>query len=282
MVGSSDKDMLVNIEYNWVGMDEFKNTVWNYYHSNRRAMPWRDHIDPYHVVVSEIMLQQTQVPRVMVKFSDFITRFPTFETLAQAALGEVLTAWQGMGYNRRGKYLQQVAQIVTEEYGGMLPEDPAVLVRWPGIGPATAASIVCYVYDKPVVFIETNIRRVFIHHFFQDKQGVDDRDLWPLVAEAMDREHPRNWYYALMDYGTHLAKTVPNPNHRSRHHSTQSTFEGSRRQVRGALLRALSREKQGLTVRQLKKLIADERLGEVIETMEKEGLIRQENGRYVI
>lgn len=260
-----------------VHMDDFKKLVWEYYRENRRSMPWRDHIDPYHVVVSEIMLQQTQVPRVMTKFAAFTNSFPTFESLAQAPLGDVLREWQGMGYNRRGKYLQQVAQIVMDECAGTLPDDPSVLVKWPGIGPATAASIVCYAYNKPVVFIETNIRRVFIHHFFHDQQGVDDRDIWPLVAEAMDRENPREWYYALMDYGTHLAKTVPNPNRRSRHHSTQSAFEGSRRQVRGAVLRALSGAPEGLSLDQLQQSIIDERLEEVVQIMESEGLISREH-----
>ena len=258
---------------------EFQKAVWEYYRHNRRPMPWRDHIDPYHVVVSEIMLQQTQVPRVMVKFAEFIGQFPTFDVLAQAPLGDVLRAWQGMGYNRRGKYLQQVAQIVIDEYDGILPDDPSILVKWPGIGPATAASIVCYTYNKPVVFVETNIRRVFIHHFFHDKEGVDDRDIWPLVAEAMDKQKPRDWYYALMDYGTHLAKTVPNPNRRSRHHSVQSVFEGSRRQVRGAVLRALSGAPAGLKVTELEEVVSDERFEEVVNTMEREGLIRREADR---
>lgn len=259
-------------------MQGFQQVVWEYYRDNRRPMPWRDHIYPYHVVVSEIMLQQTQVSRVLTKFVEFTGQFPTFEALARAPLGDVLRAWQGMGYNRRGKYLQQVAQIVADEYGGVLPDDPSILVKWPGIGPATAASIVCYAYDKPVVFIETNIRRVFIHHFFHDKEGVDDRDIWPLVAEAMDKQKPREWYYALMDYGTHLAKTVPNPNRRSRHHSVQSTFEGSRRQVRGAVLRALSGASGGMTMAELEQVVSDERLEEVLGAMEREGLIQQEAG----
>ncbi len=250
--------------------------MWEYYRNNRRAMPWRDHIDPYHVVLSEIMLQQTQVPRVLTKFAEFTDQFPTFDALARAPLGDVLRAWQGMGYNRRGKYLQQVAQIVTDEYDGILPDDPSILVKWPGIGPATAASIVCYIYNKPVVFIETNIRRVFIHHFFHDTEGVDDRDIWPLVAEAMDKQKPRDWYYALMDYGTHLAKTVPNPNRRSRHHSMQSRFAGSRRQVRGAVLRALSGAPAGMTSAELAQAVSDERLEEVVNAMEREGLVRAE------
>lgn len=144
-----------------------------------------------------------------------------------------------MGYNRRALYLHGIAQAVVSQYGGQLPQDPAELVKLPGIGPNTAGSIAAFAYDAPVVFIETNIRRVFIHHFFNEAETVHDRQLLPLIERALDHEHPRQWYYALMDYGSHLAKTVPNPNRRSHHYSVQSKFKGSDRQLRGSILRAL-------------------------------------------
>lgn len=240
-------------------------------------MPWRENPNPYWVVVSEVMLQQTQVSRVLEKFPQFIDRFGSFEELAAASPADVIAAWQGLGYNRRALNLQKLAQTID----GTLPSDPVELIKLPGIGPGTAGSIVAFAYDAPVVFIETNIRRVFIHHFFEDQEGIDDKQLLPLVEEALDREHPREWYYALMDYGTHLAKTVPNPNRRSKHHSVQSKFEGSDRQIRGAVLRALlngpTEEKQ--LVEQTK--CSDKvRLTKVLAGLINDGLIEQHKNLY--
>lgn len=200
-------------------------------------MPWRDNPSPYYVVVSEVMLQQTQVSRVVLKFEDFVAKFPDWQSLAGASLSDVLAAWQGLGYNRRGQWLHQLALMVVNQYQGQLPVDPLELVKLPGIGPNTAGSITAFAFNSPVVFIETNIRRVFIHHFFEDQEGVTDKQLLPIIEQALDHEHPREWYYALMDYGAHLVKTTPNPNRRSYHYARQSKFEGSHRQLRGKILR---------------------------------------------
>jgi len=260
---------------------DFQDLIWDYYHDNARAMPWREDHNPYWVVVSEVMLQQTQVSRVMEKFPEFVGRFNSFEILAQASPAEVITAWQGLGYNRRALNLHKLAKMVVEEYGGELPSDPSELVKLPGIGPGTAGSIAAFAFDAPVVFIETNIRRVFIHHFFEDREGVDDKELMPLIEDALDKEHPREWYYALMDYGTHLAKTVPNPNRRSKHHTRQSKFEGSDRQIRGAILRALVNEK--LTFEQLFEHVEcsdKERFVQVLQSVLKDGLVEQNKNFY--
>lgn len=256
---------------------DFQVYVGDYYRDNRREMPWRENHNPYWVVVSEVMLQQTQVSRVMEKFPQFIDRFSSFEQLAQASPAEVITAWQGLGYNRRALNLHKLAQAID----GDLPQDPAELVKLPGIGPGTAGSIAAFAFDAPVVFIETNIRRVFIHHFFADQEGIDDKQLLPLVEEALDREHPREWYYALMDYGTYLAKTVPNPNRRSKHHTVQSTFEGSDRQIRGAVLRSLIN--QNLKIEQLVEhtnCSDGARLQKMVQQLVREGLIELHRGRY--
>jgi A/G-specific adenine glycosylase len=220
-----------------MNIDSFRSLVKDYYAKNRRSMPWRDTITPYGVFLSEIMLQQTQVPRVMVKYAEFTERFKSFEELAKATPAEVLATWQGLGYNRRGLFLHKSAQMIMEEFGGELPRSVELVDSLPGIGQATAAAIVAYTFNIPTVFIETNIRRVFIHHFFEDKSDIDDKELLPIVEAALDKDNPRDWYYALMDYGTYLAKTVENPNRKSKHYSVQSKFEGSNRQVRGALLR---------------------------------------------
>jgi len=200
-------------------------------------MPWRDTHDPYAIVVSEIMLQQTQVDRVREKYTTFIARFPDFLSLAEAPLTEVLTLWQGLGYNRRAVALKQIASIVSSDFGGSLPDSVETLKTLPGIGHATASSIAAFAFNIPTVFIETNIRRVFIHHFFHNRTDVHDNEILPLVQKTLARKNPREWYYALMDYGTSLKKSVPNPNRRSRHYARQAKFEGSTRQKRGAILR---------------------------------------------
>lgn len=219
----------------------FKKAIWRFYQDHGRPFAWRYVEDPYKVVVSEIMLQQTQTHRVAQKYSLFLEQFPNFSALADASLRDVLTQWQGLGYNRRGKYLHEIAQKVMREYQGILPDDPKVLITFPGIGPATAASICAFAFNSPTVFIETNIRAVFIHFFFSTATKlVKDTDIIPLIRQTIDHEKPREWYYALMDYGVMLKKTTPNPNRKSAHHLQQSKFEGSDRQIRGMIIKLLT------------------------------------------
>lgn len=215
----------------------FRSVIRAFFRENRRSMPWRDTRDPFAIVVSEIMLQQTQVDRVYEKYTAFIARFPDFRSLAEAPLAEVLTLWQGLGYNRRAIALKGIAAIVSDDFGGRLPDSVETLMKLPGIGHATASSIAAFAFNMPTVFIETNIRRVFIHHFFHDRTDVHDDEIMPLVEKTLDRKNPREWYFALMDYGTALKKEVPNPNRRSRHYARQTKFEGSTRQKRGEILR---------------------------------------------
>lgn len=217
----------------------FRKIVQDYYVSNRREFDWRQKISPYRVFVSEIMLQQTQTQRVVPKFSEFICRFPDFKTLAEAPFSEVLRYWKGLGYNRRAKYLQASATTIIELHGGILPEDPDLLVRLPGIGPATAASMIVFAYNRPLAFIETNIRTVFIYFFFPHRQKVLDSEIMSLVSETLDRDDPRQWYYALMDYGVMLKKNVGNLGRKSSGYKKQSRFEGSDRQLRGKILQLL-------------------------------------------
>ncbi len=214
----------------------FQKIVWDYYRKYGRDLAWRKTRDPYRIVVSEIMLQQTQVDRVIPYYARFIKKFPTFQALRRASTQSVLLAWQGLGYNRRALNLQKLAQIVTEKYGGKLPNTVEELDELPGIGAGTAGSISAFAFNKPVPFIETNIRRVFIYHFFLGKKKVRDEEILELVKKTIDQRRPREWYYALMDYGSHLGKKIKNPNRKSAHYSRQSKFEGSDRQLRGRLL----------------------------------------------
>ncbi len=218
----------------------FQKTIWDYYHAHKRDFVWRNTHDPYHIVVSEIMLQQTQTHRVAQKFETFIKAFPTFKALSQASLRDVVMQWQGVGYNRRAKALYEIAQRVMQEYNGQLPQEPETLVTFPGIGPNTAGSICAFAFNKPTIFIETNIRAVFIYFFFKNQTGITDKQLLPLVEQAVDKQDPRQWYYALMDYGVMLKQTLPNPSRRSAHHTVQSKFEGSERQVRSMILKTVA------------------------------------------
>ena len=214
----------------------FKQTMHELYRSSGRSFPWRETRDPYEILVSEFMLQQTQVERVMAKYGEFLSLFPNFSSLARADLQAMLHAWQGLGYNRRAIALKKTAVAVEEEHGGRLPCDLEALMGLPGIGPSTAGAVLAFAFGIPAAFIETNIRRVFIHFFFPDRDRVDDREILPLVEETLDRHDPRGWYYALMDYGAMLKKTVPNPNRKSAHYARQAAFEGSDRQIRGRIL----------------------------------------------
>jgi A/G-specific adenine glycosylase len=255
----------------------FREIIWNYYTSNKRDLPWRHTVDPYRIYVSEIMLQQTQVERVIPKYARFLKAFPDFSSLNSAPLEEVLRVWQGMGYNRRAKALKEGAQRVMNEFNGCLPEDATILQTFPGIGKATASSIVTFALNKPALFIETNIRRVFIHFFFQDKEGIDDRTIIELVERTLDKENPREWYYALMDYGAMLKNKVPNPNRRSSSYSKQSRFEGSDRQIRGLVLKIIL-NKGEISEKDLLIFIKrePERTRKIIEQMVDEGFIKKQ------
>jgi A/G-specific adenine glycosylase len=259
-------------------LTNFRQTIWDYYHDHGRDLPWRHQPTSYQVVISELMLQQTQVSRVLERYPHWLERFPAFEALAAASVAEVLDEWQGMGYNRRALWLHGIAKAVVGDYVGELPSDPNELIKLPGIGPNTAGSIAAFAHNLPVVFIETNIRRVYLHEFFTDELGVADKQLFPLIEATVDREHPREWYYALMDYGAFLAKTVPNPNRRSKHHTVQSRFEGSKRQLRGELLRQLL-----IRPRRLSEFeVDDARLAATLEILLKEGFINHRDGRYQV
>lgn len=254
-------------------LQQFQEIVWDYYAKHARDLPWRSSeadgsFDPYKIMVSEIMLQQTQVSRVIPKYEQFLTRFPNVSALADAQLGEVISVWQGLGYNRRAKYLQLAAKQVVREFGGMLPASVEKLEALPGIGKNTAAAICAYAFNQSVSFIETNIRSVYIHHFFNDTEQVHDKDILKFVEQTCDQEMPREWYWALMDYGSYLKSSIGNMSRQSKAYVKQSKFEGSRRQIRGNVLRYLSEGPH--TEKDLQERITDERLGLVINDLEKE------------
>ena len=176
---------------------KFQSLIWNHYKKHGREMPWRGEKSAYKVLVSEIMLQQTQVSRVLSKYPQFLKVFPSIESLAKASLSVVLRSWQGLGYNRRAKFLHQLAKEVVLRHEGKIPKDYEELIALPGIGKATAGSLSAFAFNIPVPFIETNIRRVYIHHFFADRNDVLDVEILKLVELTLDKANPREWYYAL-------------------------------------------------------------------------------------
>ncbi len=262
----------------------FRKEVLGYFRESGRDLPWRKSVEPYRVLVSELMLQQTQVDRVVGKFEEFVKAFPDFAALHAASLSQVLAVWRGLGYNRRALALKKIAGIAVEKYAGRLPETVEQLSTLPGIGPATAASICAFAFDKPVVFIETNIRTVFIHHFFKGRRTVDDAEIAPLVKRTLVQTSSRTWYSALMDYGTMLKKNFRNPSRKSSGYAKQSPFPGSRRQMRGRVLGALlekPRQTVSALVRNLKS-DQDGLLREILAEMVGEGLLRCEKEKYSI
>jgi len=262
---------------------EFQQLIYRYFHDNPRPLPWRTTTDPYRIMVSEVMLQQTQVERVLGKYNDFLNRFPTLSSLAQAPLNEVLGLWQGLGYNRRGLMLQRAAVEIMDRHGGVVPDSIAELVRLPGIGTYTAGAIAAFAFGQATPFIETNIRTVFIHLFFPGRTDVSDSEILPLVGRTLDRTNIRDWYNALMDYGVMLKKNTPNPSRRSRGHSRQSPFRGSNREIRGLILKLLL-ETPGLSLVEIvRRSGKDEVLvRQMLGALVREGLLQEHDGGYLV
>lgn len=261
----------------------FQTLVYDFFTEQRRDLPWRLGNDPYQILVSEVMLQQTQVERVLPKFYTFMKHFPSLHALSVSPLPELLTAWQGLGYNRRALNLQRAARIILEEWDGTIPDDPLKLQQLPGIGPYTAGAISAFAFNRPVVFLETNIRAVLLHIFFCGQQGITDKQLLPIAEAVLDHKSPRDWYNALMDYGSDLKRRFPNPSRRSLHHTVQSRFEGSDRQIRGAALRLLLNT-TGMTRAAIQKQlgIKEERLKRILDGMVREGFLKKQGRLFSI
>ena len=220
-----------------------------------RDLPWRNIDDAYGVLVSEVMLQQTQVARVQRYWQRWMSLFPTVDALAAADTAAVLEAWQGLGYNRRALALKRACEQCAAEFAGQLPNTVDELVRLPGIGPATAAGVVAFALDRPSVYIETNVRSVFLHELFPDEEGISDKQLVPYVIDTCPDEGARSWYYALLDYGAHLKTQVANPSRRSSHYARQSAFEGSRREKRSFILKCVLAAPEGISVAEARRAL---------------------------
>ena len=258
--------------------DDFRELIWQKAKELYRPMPWRDDTRPYYVLVSELMLQQTQVDRVIPKFESFIAAFPDETSLAAASLGDVLRHWQGLGYNRRAKYLHDAAMKIAEEFGGKFPTESSELMSLPGVGKNTAGAIQAYSFNQPAIFIETNVRTVYLHHFFADGAVVDDKAIAELLRATIDTEHPRQWYWALMDYGNFLKRSGQGRLRQSKHYKVQAPLKGSVREVRGQIIAALA--DRDMTQQQLSARVGiDKRFTPALTGLIKDGLVEETVGK---
>jgi A/G-specific adenine glycosylase len=266
----------------------FRATVWEHHHRQRRDLPWRRTYDPYEILVSEVMLQQTQVTRVLPKYEEFLAHFPDVTSLADAPLADVFTVWSGLGYNRRALSLHRAATIIVSDHREQVPASPEALRALPGIGPATAAAVCVFAFGQPLAFIETNIRSAFIHFFFPGNDPVADSEILPLLESTLDRHDPREWYYGLMDYGAWVKRAHGNPSRRSPHRTEQSPFVGSRRELRAAVLRALlSTHPLPATCGEITEMLRplhsrEDVLVSVVEELAREGFLTSAEGVYRI
>jgi A/G-specific adenine glycosylase len=249
----------------------FRRKIWRFYAQHRRHLPFRESDDPYRIVVAEFMLQQTQVARVIPKYEAWLEKWPTWGELAAAGRRELLAMWSGLGYNRRAIYLAQLAEIIVERFDNRLPDDPEILQTLPGIGPYTAHAVLIFTFNKPLVTIDTNIRRVLIHEFDLPSDTPKSK-LEDLARRLLPRGRSRDWHNALMDY-SRVALPGRLPNASPRH--KQKPFRGSRRQIRGEIVRRLTaspRVALDHIARDMKRPVGD--VTEAAEALRKEGLVR--------
>lgn len=256
---------------------KFREIIWDYYkEQGRHDLPWRRTRSPYKILVSEVMLQQTQVERVIPYYKKWLQQFPTVQSLAQAPLSHVLIAWQGLGYNRRAKALWETAKIVTKESDGKFPRGRTELEALPGIGRYTAGAVLSFAHNSSEVLLETNIRTAITHHFFKDTDVVSDTELMEVLTKILDHTNPREWNWALMDYGAHLKRSGIKINSKSKTYTKQSVFKGSDREVRGGILRALAEGKKShLALTNLYEPDRTEQTKIQITKLLKEGMIRK-------
>lgn len=286
-------------------IQKFQNEILTYYQSNKRSMPWRDISNPYRIFISEMMLQQTQVERVKIKYAEFLKKFPDLKSVAQAEKSDILKVWQGLGYNRRALFIKRACEEILSKHKGVFPKDFKILQTLPGIGPSTAGAICAFAYNQPVYFIETNVRAVLLHFFFKNKEKVSDTEVMHALQKVTPYDSarhphvdgdpgsldshlrgndefitisPRDWYYALYDYGTHLKKTLGKNkiklHQKSKHYNKQSKFEGSFRQKRAQVLKLKLSNSNISDIEILNSLnLSPQELEDVFISLDKDGLI---------
>lgn len=281
----------------WAGLplsrEDFITRVWEQGRAHYRDLPWRNIDDAYAVLVSEVMLQQTQVARVANYWERFLKMFPTVDALAAGATSDVLELWQGLGYNRRALALKRAAEECSRAHAGELPQEYDELVALPGIGPATAAGVRAFAFQLPGVYLETNVRTVFLHELFADREGVTDKELIPLIEDACPSDEARAWYYALLDFGAALKAEGKNASRRSAHYTRQSTFEGSRRQKRAWIVRRVLAAEEGIEqervlvelneeeLRAKRDAVDEDMFASIVDDLVSEGFFKREDNKLL-
>ncbi|MDR1247680.1 MAG: A/G-specific adenine glycosylase [Treponema sp.] len=262
---------------------EFRKIIYRNFKKEGRVFPWRQNTDPWGILLSEFMLQQTQTDRVIPYWERWRRLWPRPEDLAGASLEDVLREWSGLGYNNRARRLRDCARLIAEDYGGQVPGLPEELLKLPGIGAYTAGAISCFAYNYPSVFIETNIRSTVIHFFFEGRLDVADAEIFPILESVLDRKNPRKWHWALMDYGAALKKITPNPSRRSARYARQSPFQGSFRQTRGRLIRSLAHEGPASAPELGKRTGIDPQdVYKALDALQKDSMVAETEGIYRI
>ena len=249
---------------------QFQEQILAWYDTFKRDLPWRGDPDPYHILVSEIMLQQTGVERVIPKYLAFLDRFPSLRSLADASLADVLRQWQGLGYNRRALNLQQAARTVVERFGGEIPRTLVDLESLPGIGKYTARAVASFAFGMQVPVVDTNVRRVLSSLI---GRALSDRETWDLAEKVLPEGRAADWNSALMDYGALVKKSVPRPVA-----IKSEPFTSTNRFWRGRIVDAL-RGHAVLSMRALLDVLPEvnrdeERVRRLVVTLHDEGLVR--------
>ena len=261
---------------------QFRKKILSWYKKNRRDLPWRNTKDPYKILVSEVMLQQTQVTRVILKYEEFLKAFPDLQSLAKASDKKLLKVWAGLGYWRRARALKETANIIYKDYKGKFPKDAEVLETFPGIGPYTARALLCFAFQNKDAFLDTNIRRTYLHFFFPKRKNISDAEILLTAQKAVWKKNPREWHYALFDYGATALKDKK-INRRSKHYAKQSKFEGSFRSFRTKVVNFLLSQKQNRTPKKTVRALLKESpypTEKVIASLLKDRLIKQSSTYY--
>ena len=268
---------IMSSRINKAKIKSFQEKILNWWEENKRNFPWRETTDPYYIMVSEIMLQQTQAPRVVQKYLDFINKYSTIRGLANTSQSELLSLWSGLGYNRRALWLQEAARILLEleEF----PQTPKELQELKGIGPYSARSILIFAFNKDIATVDTNIRRILIAEGFAE-ENTSEKDLLRIAEQLLPKSRSRDWHNALMDYGSMVltaSKTGIKPT------SQQNRFKGSEREKRGKILKFLLAKKSA-TIATLSKIVnaSKEQVEPILDKMIKDGLIVKIKEKYKV
>ncbi|HEX8916862.1 MAG TPA: A/G-specific adenine glycosylase [Chloroflexota bacterium] len=250
-------------------LDLFRRQILEWYDVHKRDLPWRGETDPYRILVSEVMLQQTGVERVRAKYLEFIARFPSIRQLAEASTADVVRAWQGLGYNRRALNLKRTAEIVCRDHGGRLPDSTSELERLPGIGRYTSRAVACFAFGMQVEVVDTNVRRILS---MVAGRPLNTRETEDLARALLPPGRAADWNQALMDYGALVYRAKP-----ARTGKKPEPFASTNRFWRGRIVDTL-RGHDTLSLTELLHMLAypnrdEQRVRTLVHALHEEGMV---------